>query len=73
MAAFRRLETDATLTAEQKLAPGGWFAMEFGYGQEEDVRRLIAARPRLRLERIRDDLQGIPRTVIARKADIFSV
>jgi release factor glutamine methyltransferase len=54
-------------TAVAKLRPGGWLLMEFGYGQEEDVLRLIAARPQLRLEKVRDDLQGIPRTVIAQR------
>ena len=47
-----------------KLPRGGWLVMEFGYGQESDVRRLLAARPPLRLERIRADLQGIPRTAV---------
>ena len=53
--------------AVQKLKPGGWFVMEFGYGQEEDVRRLVAARPALRLDRVRDDLQGIARTAVIQK------
>ena len=53
--------------AAQKLKRGGWFVMEFGYGQEEDVRRLIDARPALRLDHIRDDLQGIARTAIVEK------
>ena len=53
--------------AVRALAPGGWFVMEFGYGQEEDVRRLVAARPLLRLDRIRDDLQGIARTAVIQK------
>lgn len=53
--------------AVAKLKPGGWFVMEFGYGQDEDVQRLVAARAVLRLDHIRNDLQGIPRTaVIAR-------
>jgi release factor glutamine methyltransferase len=55
---------DAGLCA---LAPGGWFLMEFGYGQEEDVRRLIAERPSLRLVHVRSDLQGIPRTAVLRR------
>jgi len=45
----------------------GWFVMEFGYGQEEDVRQLIAARAALRLDRIREDLQGIARTAVIQK------
>jgi release factor glutamine methyltransferase len=48
--------------------PGGWFVMEFGYGQEEDVRRLVHARPSLRVERVREDLQGIARTAVVQKA-----
>lgn len=51
-------------TAITKLPRGGWLVMEFGYGQENDVRRLLAARPSLRLERVRADLQGIPRTAV---------
>jgi release factor glutamine methyltransferase len=51
-------------TAAQKLRAGGWFLMEFGYGQEDDVRALVASRPALRVERIREDLQGIARTAI---------
>jgi release factor glutamine methyltransferase len=46
------------------LKPGGWLVMEFGYGQEDDVRALVGKRPGLRLDHVRDDLQGIPRTVI---------
>jgi release factor glutamine methyltransferase len=54
-------------TAVARLRGGGWLLMEFGYGQEEDVLSLIAARPELRLEKVREDLQGIPRTVVARR------
>ena len=41
--------------------------MEFGYGQEDDVRRLAAARPVLRVDHVRDDLQGIARTAIMQR------
>jgi hypothetical protein len=41
--------------------------MEFGYGQEDDVRRLVDARRALRLDSIRGDLQGIARTAIIQK------
>ncbi|MBI2188232.1 MAG: peptide chain release factor N(5)-glutamine methyltransferase [Acidobacteria bacterium] len=53
--------------AAQKLEGGGWLVMEFGYGQEEDVERLVAARRALELVRVRQDLQGIPRTAIIRR------
>ena len=51
-------------TAVAKLPRGGWLVMEFGYGLETDVQRLLTARPSLRLERVRADLQGIPRTAV---------
>jgi release factor glutamine methyltransferase len=50
------------------LKPGGWLVMEFGFGQSDDVARLVSARHTLRLDRIRDDLQGIPRTAIIQRA-----
>ena len=54
-------------TAVAKLRRNGWLVMEFGFGQDEDVEKLVAARPALRLERIRQDLQGIPRTAIIQR------
>jgi release factor glutamine methyltransferase len=54
-------------TAVSSLKTGGWLLMEFGYGQEDDVRRLIDARSTMRVERIRDDLQGIARTAIIQR------
>ena len=51
-------------TAAEKLTPGGWLVMEFGYGQEEHVAALVDARPALRLDRVRADLLGIPRTAV---------
>jgi release factor glutamine methyltransferase len=53
--------------AVEKLTPGGWCVMEFGYGQEDDVRRLVDARRTLRVDHIRHDLQGIARTAIIQK------
>ena len=50
--------------AAVKLGSGGWLLMEFGYGQEEQVEQLVAARADLALLRVRSDLQGIPRTAI---------
>jgi release factor glutamine methyltransferase len=48
------------------LAPGGWFIMEFGFGQEKAVEALVRESP-LELARIVEDLQRIPRTAVARK------
>lgn len=51
-------------TALAKLRPRGWLVMEFGFGQEDEVRALVTARARLRLERFRSDLQGLARTAV---------
>jgi release factor glutamine methyltransferase len=53
--------------AAPRLAPEGWLMVEFGYGQDEIVGQLIAEHPSLSLVKIREDLQGIPRTVVVRK------
>lgn len=56
-------------TAGRALTPGGWLLMEFGYGQDDDVGELVAAHPLLSLDRMLNDLLGIPRTaVIQRRA-----
>jgi release factor glutamine methyltransferase len=63
------LGVEAVLDAAARtLTSGGWLVMEFGFGQEDDVRRLAAARPTLRVERIRADLQGIPRTAVIQRS-----
>ena len=55
--------------AVRTLVNGGWLVMEFGFGQEDDVRRLVAARPVLRVDRVRADLQGIPRTAMIQRRE----
>jgi methylase of polypeptide subunit release factors len=58
---------------DARLRSGGWLLMEFGFGQEEDIRQAIARYPVLRLDRVVADLQGLPRTVVAqRRRGIFS-
>ena len=49
------------------LAPDGVLIMEFGAGQDEEVRALVAERPRLDLLVVRTDLQGIDRVAVARR------
>jgi release factor glutamine methyltransferase len=49
------------------LKPGGWLVMEFGFGQEDEVRTLVDRRP-LRLDHVHADLQGLPRTAIMQRA-----
>lgn len=51
-----------------RLAPGGWLIFEFGLGQDEEVGELVAACPEYTLDSIRNDLQGIPRTALVRRA-----
>ena len=54
-------------TAIAKLRPHGWLVMEFGFGQEDDVRDLVASRSALEVVRVREDLQGLARTAIIHK------
>jgi release factor glutamine methyltransferase len=54
-------------TAVAKVRPGGWFVMEFGFGQEDDVRQLAGQRPALRVDHLRADLQGLARTAIIQR------
>ena len=53
--------------AAAKLVPEAWLVMEFGLGQEDDVRRLVSSRPRLQVRGVRSDLQGIPRTAMIQR------
>jgi release factor glutamine methyltransferase len=46
------------------LAPGGLLLVEIGYDQPEAVTAIVAGTKGLRLLRIRDDLQGIPRVAV---------
>lgn len=48
------------------VTPGGALVFELGAGQAASVRELVGAQPGLVLDRIRDDLQGIPRVAIIR-------
>lgn len=58
---YRRLIPEAG----EALRPGGLLAMEFGYGQREALAGLLGGWDGVRFL---DDLQGIPRVVLARKA-----
>lgn len=50
--------------AARRLAPAGALIMEIGAGQDEEVRRAVGETSSLSLMRIRQDLQGIPRTAV---------
>ena len=54
--------------AVRTLTSGGWLVMEFGFGQEDDVRELVKARPALRVDHVRADLQGLPRTAVIQRS-----
>jgi release factor glutamine methyltransferase len=53
--------------AEARLKTGGSLIFEIGDGQDEAVGELIAAAPGLKMVALRNDLQGIPRTVVAER------
>lgn len=52
--------------APARLAPGGLLVVEFGFGQDRDVRAL-AERTGWTVLGVRPDLQGIPRTLVVRR------
>lgn len=49
-----------------RLVPGGWLAMEFGYGMQDEVEEAARAAG-LIVDEVLHDLQGIARTLIARR------
>jgi release factor glutamine methyltransferase len=60
---IRRVLTESP----KHIDPGGYLLMEFGFGQETSVKDLLADGNWGEIE-ILDDLQGIPRTLVARRA-----
>jgi release factor glutamine methyltransferase len=65
---IRRLVPEAAA----RLVPGGWLTFEFGFGQSEGVRAVVADEPRLDLVDLRADLAGIPRVAVARRNSAVS-
>ena len=53
--------------APRHLAAGGHLVVEFGAGQEDTVRHLVASAPRLALLDVEGDLAGIPRVAAIRR------
>lgn len=53
--------------ARDRLRPGGWLIVEFGLGQDDEIREVVGGYPMYRLESIKEDLQGIPRTVVVQR------
>ena len=62
-----RLIQRITAQAAVRLRPGGYFIFEFGFGQDVEVEDMVAARPELALVELKRDLQGIARTVVAKR------
>jgi release factor glutamine methyltransferase len=60
----RRLLTQAA----ERLVPGGWIAMEFGYGMQEPAEAAARAAGLITQE-VLEDLQGIARTLVARRPE----
>jgi release factor glutamine methyltransferase len=59
---------DAVLgAASRSLRPDGWLLMEFGFGQEDDVRALVSRHTNLSVHHTRADLQGLARTAIIQR------
>ena len=54
--------------AAERLTPEGWLAMEFGYGMQEPVEEAARAAG-LQVVEVLEDLQGIARTLVARRAN----
>jgi release factor glutamine methyltransferase len=60
---IRRLLSDAP----DRLSPGGHLILEFGFGQDEWIEDLITGTGRLAYLELRRDLNGVARTVVARR------
>ena len=60
---YHRLVPEVSL----RLSAGGWLLLELGAGQAQHVRQLVESAG-LNLQMILNDLQGIPRCLVARKA-----
>ena len=59
---------EAVLSAAVRmLRSNGWLVMEFGFGQEDDVRERAGRHEELRIDHLRADLQGLARTAIIQR------
>ena len=54
--------------AAPRLTPGGYLIFEIGAGQDAAVAQLISVTAGLKMVGLRNDLQGIPRTVVVQRA-----
>ena len=63
LATIRALVTQAA----DRVRKDGWLIFEFGYGQAPAIREIIASASAWHLEKLREDLQGLPRTAVLRR------
>ena len=63
LATIRALVTQAA----DRVRKDGWLIFEFGFGQAPAIREIIAAASAWHLEKLREDLQGLPRTAVLRR------
>ena len=62
-----RLIERVTQGAAGRLRPGGYLVFEFGFGQDVEVEEMVKAASGLALLELKRDLQGIARTVVAKR------
>lgn len=53
-----------------RMVPGGHLVMEFGMGQLEKIRDAVRGYRQLEVQRIRSDLQGIPRVIVIKRGAV---
>jgi release factor glutamine methyltransferase len=53
--------------AADRVRKDGWLIFEFGFGQAPAIREIIASASAWHLEKLREDLQGLPRTAVLRR------
>jgi release factor glutamine methyltransferase len=63
LATIRALVTQAA----DRVRKNGWLIFEFGFGQAPAIREIIACASAWDLEKLREDLQGLPRTAVLRR------
>lgn len=62
-----RVAREIIETSPDRIRPGGFLLLEIGAEQAEAVQALVAASGRLEPARLRRDLAGLPRVVVARR------
>ena len=53
-----------------RMVPGGYLVMEFGMGQLKKIRHAVRGYRQLEVQKIRSDLQGIPRVIVIKRGAV---